>query len=135
MFAENCRKCGKQFVHILNLQSYGNYRMCPSLYQSLWSNFITNGTEIYCGPSNGSKAHLPKVKPNHCVYCNQKLVKMAAVVGMKHFEVCSSAFGLFLCAYQTDQRGITTQIFCEPKPEVKAKIAKPYTSDRKTNHS
>jgi hypothetical protein len=60
---------------------------------------------------------------------------MAAVVGMKHFEVCPSAFGLFLCTYQTEQRGITTKIFCETKPEVIAKLTKPYTSDRKTNPS
>lgn len=133
MFAENCKKCGKQFIHILNLQSYSNYRVCPSLYQSLWSIYINHGSEIYCAPSNGSKAPLPKIKPNHCIYCNQKMVKMAAVVGMKHFEVCPSAFGLFLCAYKTEQRGATTKIFCEMKPEVEAKITRPHASDRKIN--
>jgi hypothetical protein len=61
------------------------------------------------------------------------MVKMAAVVGMKHFEVCPSAFDLFLCAYKTEQRGATTKIFCEIKPEVKAKIAKAHMSDHKTN--
>ena len=123
MFEENCRKCRQQFVHIINLESYGNYRMCPSLYELLQTNFKKDGSRIHCCSANQeTRVPLAKIKPGHCLYCNQKMVKMAQVVGMKHFEVCPSAFGMFLVAYQTEQRGITTKIYCEPKTKVEAKI-------------
>ena len=124
MFEENCRKCRQQFVHIINLESYGNYRMCPSLYDVLQTNFKKDGSRIYCCPLNQEAKVHAKIKPGRCVYCNQKMVKMAQVVGMKHFEVCPSAFGMFLVAYQTEQRGITTKIYCEPKKNVEAKVTK-----------
>lgn len=120
MFEENCRKCRGQFVHILNLQSLDNYRMCPNLYNILQTSFTKDGSRIYCGsPNQQSKIPPGKVKPDHCIFCNQKLVKMAQVVGMKHFEVCPAAFGIFLYAYKTEQRGRTTKIYCETKIEVK----------------
>ncbi len=122
MFEENCRRCRKQFVHIINLESYGNYRMCPNLYDALQTNFKKEGNRIYCCSLNQEAKVHAKTKPGHCMYCNQKLVKMAQVVGMKHFEVCPSAFGMFLVAYQTEQRGVTTKIYCEPKMKVEAKV-------------
>jgi len=122
MFEENCRKCRQQFVHIINLESFVNYRMCPSLYNVLQDNFKKDGSRIYCCSVNQEhKAPSSKTKPGNCVYCNQKLVKMAQVVGMQHFEVCPAAFGLFLVAYQTEQRGVTTKIYCEPKMKVEPK--------------
>jgi len=124
MFGSKCQQCGQKLVRLMNLKSYGNYLICPNLYQSMLTNFKHYGQCIYCCGLDEEKPVVKKPKEDRCVYCDQKLIEIALMKPFTLYHVCPTVIGFFLYAYETKQKGLETKIHCKTKIEVEARLKK-----------
>lgn len=124
---EKCTKCGQNLIHLIHLQSSGNYLICPNIYQSILSDFTIEGTKVYC-KKDEETTPLSTVEPVHCIFCNQELVRFAfAQDPFQHYEICPSILGLFFNTYRNQKTAMITKIFCETRVEIEAKLVEPLT--------
>jgi len=122
MFGTKCEQCGQKLVRLIDPKSYGNYLMCPNVYQSMLANFKRENHRIYCCGRNEDKSKAKNPKRGNCIYCDEKLLGLVLMKPFTLYHVCPTVLGFFLYAYKTKQKALKTEIHCRTKTEVEAKL-------------